>query len=550
MEYLAKYYPVQECYVVDETKVAAPNVFAYPAIPANMPTAMWGSYEEIGIEPGRCWDRFGRLGSYGYSYSLAEGGLGLSDHSEHAGAEKVMEKVKKVDYRTVSWGKAQQRCFEKNSRRFDSRGASNPADKQNTESKKTTLKRSAYILRTWTGYDYTDIQILTLRAMVNELSLKSGGEYDVHLLVHVKNNEIPIWDSSAIYQEVLKRNVPEEFWGIATLWSEQQMQTYYGSFAHKDNLANPSGEPNFGAYRTAHFSLQWFAQQHPEYDFYWNWEMDVRYTGHYFEFHDGVSKWAAKQPRKLLWERNSKFWIPQVHGSWQNFSKLIENETMWSGEKPIWGAVKFPTLGRGMLDSPNATLPPTSFDEDGYDWGVGEDADLIVFNPLFDPDKLKWYFRSDLTGYDQTLEPPPRRSSIITVSRLSRRLLETMHEEVFRMRHTMFPEMWAPSIALHHSYKAVYVPHPVFFERDWPPDVVNQLFNYPETPRRSPFSNGGYYFKQSTFYFNADFSGVLWRRWLGATENGKGGRKFEEDGSGRMCLQGLLHHPVKHERIE
>jgi len=28
----------------------------------------------------------------------------------------------------------------------------------------------------------------------------------------------------------------------------------------------------------------------------------------------------------------------------------------------------------------------------------------------------------------------------------------------------------------------------------------------------------------------------------------EGGRKQEEAGTGRMCLRGTLHHPVKHER--
>ena len=115
---------------------------------------------------------------------------------------------------------------------------------------------------------------------------------------------------------------------------------------------------------------------------------------------------------------------------------------------------------------------------------------------------------------------------------------------------TMFPEMWATSIAFHHGYKAVYAPHPVYFDRNWPLGVIDQIFNRPLTPGDSPFGLGEHNMKGSTFYYNSGFSGALWRRWLGASENGEGGRKTEEAGTDRMCLRPLLHHPIKHEAVE
>jgi hypothetical protein len=39
--------------------------------------------------------------------------------------------------------------------------------------------------------------------MINELALKSGAEYDVHLLVHVKNNTTPIWADESVYNRTL-----------------------------------------------------------------------------------------------------------------------------------------------------------------------------------------------------------------------------------------------------------------------------------------------------------------------------------------------------------
>lgn len=546
-KYLKDHQPVLECYVDESEKHPAPDIYAYPGIPDGMTAPYWGSYENLGLAADRCWERFGRFGPYGYSYSPAEGGLGLSNNSEHTGAEKIQEKLTKIDYRNVNWGKAQKKCFEKNWQRFKS----NATQADENYGLKKAVKRSAYVLRTWTGYQYTDIQLLSLRAMINELSLKSGGEYDVHLLVHVKDDTIPIFESEEIYNQTLRENVPEEFWGITTLWSVPQMRAFYpGPFRDEDNVENHSKSDIYGVYRSAHFALQWFSQQHQEYDFVWNWEMDIRYTGHYYEFHNGVATWAAEQPRKLLWERSSRFWIPGVHGSWPKFSQLVERETKERNEQPVWGPVDFPTAGAGRPSSLEKNIPPTKIEDDDYQWGVGEDADLIVFNPLFDPTKTNWVFRNDVSGYNTSIETPPRRVAIITVARLSRELLNTMHNETFQFHRTMFPEMWPPTVALHHGFKAVYAPHPVYFDRKWPLNIMDNTFNYPTAPHDSPFGWGEHNMQGGTFYYNAGFSGAVWRRWFGAKENGEGGKKFEEKNSGRMCLRAMLHHPIKSEAIE
>ncbi|KAI1502400.1 hypothetical protein F5X99DRAFT_160869 [Biscogniauxia marginata] len=545
-KYLSEHHPVKRCYVDENEKYPAPDVYAYPGIPAKMPAPYWGAYEVFGIAPDRCWERFGRFGPYGYSYDPAQGGLGLSNHSSRLGAEKVEKMYNKVDYRGVNWGKAQKICYEKNKQRFESDAPS--THKANTSKK--TLKRTAYVLRTWSGYDYSEIQLLTLRAMINELSLKSGGEYDVHLLVHIKDDSIPIWASEEAYNQTLRENVPEEFWDMATLWSEQMMRTYYpGPFRDEDNVVNMAGSSIYTVYRSAHFALQWFAQQHQEYDFFYNWEMDLRYSGHYYEFHEGISKWAKEQPRKWLWERSSRFWIPSLHGPWPKFVTSVEKEMVEKNEEPVWGPVSFKTGTTGMLAPPNGTEPPTRFEDDDYEWGVGEDADLITFDPLFDTAKSNWVFRDDVTGYDTSLPTPPRRAAIITVSRLSRRLLNTMHEETWRMHHCMFPEMWPPSVALHHGYKAVYAPHPVYFDRKWPLDVMDQIFNHPASINDSPFGGGEHNMQGGSFYYNSGFSGALWRRWLGGAENGHGGKEDEESYTDRMCLRGTLHHPIKHENV-
>ena len=559
-EYLDRHQAVEKCFLDVAGAVPPPDVYVYPGLPQYLPQPLYGSYSELGIRDDICFDRFGRYGPYGYSYddNLREHGLRTKatkkdkdlkhmagSKSEKVGVEKVFDQAAYTNWTGVDWGTAQQRCVEKNKARFS---ADQPGMKER-------VQRHAYVLRTWTGHKYNQHTVLAIRAMINELALKSGGEYDVHMLVQVRDTSIPIWADDGIYRETLEAAVPREFWNITTLWSEQQMKMYYPEpFA--ENFANMVASSVHGVYRSAHFALQWFSQQHPEYDFFWNWEMDVRYTGHYYELNSQVSEWAKKQPRKGLWERSRRFWFPNHHGSYQNFTSFVEqeinildkpnNNPSQSGPVPIWGPFQS-FKNYGILDPPANTTPPTSYDKDDYTWGVGEDADLIVFNPIFDPSQTNWVFRTDVTGYNTSLPIPPRRAAIITVARLSRRLLDTMHHETWAMKHTMFPEMWAPTVCMHHGLKAVYAPHPVYFDRDWELGYMDRVFNYPDGIHASPFGWGEHNLIGSTFYYNAGFAGRLWRRWLGFEEEEEGGRGREERGTGRMCLRGTLVHPVKFE---
>ncbi|KAF2010540.1 hypothetical protein BU24DRAFT_356225 [Aaosphaeria arxii CBS 175.79] len=539
--YLNKHERVETCYLNEETKTELPDIYAYQGIPQNQTEPFFGSYEELGINDKVCFERYGRLGPYGYSYSREEGGLGMSEKSEAGGADKIWSWEKKVDYRDVDWGTAQKKCHEKNKIRFQK----NATAAENDPTAKEKVKRHAYILRTWTGYKYSDYQILTIRAMINELALKSGGEYDVYFLLHVKDDSLPIWSSEEVYRKTIEDNLPKEFWNMAVLWSEQQMRMYYPE-PFPNNVYNHAKAPVHSVYRSAHFAMQWFAQAHPDYDFYWNWEMDLRLSGHYWEFNNRIGEWAKRQPRKGIWERASRYYIPELHGSWHNFTEMVEEETYHSDEKPVWGPPKFENSG--MLDTLPEVEPKTSYVQDNYEWGVGEDADLITFNPIFDPAKTNWVFRDDVSGYDLELPEPPRRCAIITVSRLSKRLLDAMHRETYLMKHHMFPEMWPSTVAFHHGLKAVYAPHAVYFDHNWPLGAIDGTFNHPPKPTDSVFGWGEHNQLGNSFYYNAGFSSELWRRWLGSRENNQGGPEAEENGTGRLCIRPTLFHPVKYEK--
>lgn len=519
---------------------------------------MMGSYQELGLKDDICLDRFGRLGPYGFGYETDKGGLGIGTDVESEGKQHVWKAMGgQRDWRGVDWREAQDRCVARNSARF-TRDALSETDRGGG---RRLIPRTAVVLRTWTGFEYHPHVFLFIRAMISELALKSGGEYTVHLLVHVKDNDLPIWASEAVYQEVLRRNVPEEFRGLATLWSERQMEPIYpGPF--EDNIENSDGGPIHGVYRSGHMTLQHFAMQHPEYDFFWHWEMDVRYTGHYYELFERLREWARRQPRKNLWERNERYYVPAYHGSWKQFSQLVERETRENGEKPIWGPVtvnssgilgpqNFVTSAPELFGAEKESVTQPNSAEDAS-WGVGEEADLITLNPLFDPNGTRWRFEKDVTGYNRSYPIPPRRTAIMTATRLSRRLLVAMHEANAHERRNMFVEMWPSSVALHHGLKAVYAPHPIYMDRKWPVDVLAKTFNGAKGGTTggnasSVFGGEEHNHQGTSFYYNSAFAPALWRRWLGFIENKEGGFEEESKGGGRMCLRSVLLHPVKHE---
>lgn len=409
-----------------------------------------------------------------------------------------------------------------------------------------------------------------LRALISELSLATGMEYVVHFLIHVKNNDLPIWSDEQEYQKVLNESLPNEFRGMGTLWSDKQLELIYPGM----NMNLFRDIHLHGSYRSIFMPMQYFAHKHPEYEQFWHWEMDIRYNGHFYELFDKIGEWAKAQPRKGLWERNARFYVPTVHGSWEDFRQMVRVQTehgtsskanMWSAqmdspasdpnnsgsssvEKPIWGPEP---PADDDIDLSQDPKPPTSYAKDNYEWGVGEEADLITFNPMFDPENTDWNLEKDVTGYNTTSKYPPRRTAIVTASRLSRRLLLAMHRETSVKKHTMFSEMWPASCALHHGLKAVYAPHPVFIDRRWPTDyfaaVVNAGRNGASGGARTTVFNDVHQNQLLgiTWYYHAGFPSVLWRRWLGQSVDNVGGETQELLGEGRMCLPAMLFHPVK-----
>ena len=524
-----------QCYLDEADTIVPPALEAYLGRPQGIPEPLFGSSKELGLRRDICYDRINRFGPYGAGYPMSQGGLGVGMDGDAEG----IEQISKIDYRNISWGNAQKRCVRKNS--------------------ELPVSKKAFVIRTWHDYDYTPYVIMMLRAMISELSIASGGEYQVHFLIDVRDDEIDIFESDEVHEKLLKASLPSEFEGMGTLWSMQQMKSIYPP-PFPESWVNFSGGPLYSAYRSLHWAFQYFATQHPEYDYFWHWEMDLRVTGHYYEFLAEISKWAERQPSEYLWERGSKFYISKLFGdSYQKYGQSIIHETKAAKQNVIAG----PQLAR---EERLAFADPKLANSKEAPHNM---VDLITLNPLFDPERSLWAFRQDLTGYEHPpdAERPPTRASLITATRLSRRLLLQMHQETLQRKRTMFPEMFPAAIALQYGFKAVYAPIPIWMQYDWPARHADEVFNnakisdegyemgmtehgdgYFHGKDGSVFGPGEHVFRGATYYSNAAFAGDLWRTWLGrAGDRDRWEESPAGQDGGRMCLPMMILHPVKSE---
>lgn len=641
---------INDCFLDQARNVKVPHLRYFDGRTAGFPDPVLGSHDLLSLPDDICFERHGRFGPYGFGYSQRSGGLGVGEHGDREGAELVWNSTHQVDWRNVDWSQVQRECYQANAERFKPLTARHhaprgfyineklenitlfkradglpevaeaqppkpaqdaatslktdvvenpqiPAEpaqvsKPNEEAVQVAetdkLSRTAVVIRCWDEYEWRTEDVLYLRSIISELSLASGGRYDVHLLVQVKNDAMhPIWADDEVYQQRIRDTVPEELRSIVTLWTETQMLSLYQGI--HDLWSRGKDLPVHGVYRGLQMAMQYFAYNHPEYDYFWQWEMDIRYTGHYLDLFTKMEDWAKKQPRKGLWERNARFYLPAEHDSWEDFSQMarVQSEmgtpgpdNMWTGldgkkknpsgltrgEKMVWGPLR-PIDENDWFEYDNDPTPPTTYEHDKYEWGVGEEADLITLNPMFDPEGTTWGLSDDITGYNETegIGKPPRRAQIITASRMSRKLLMTMHRETAFKKHHAFPEMWPGTVTLQHGYKGVFVPHPIYVDREWPTQYMAHIFNGGRNgasggSRTSVFGQREHNLQGLTWFYNSGFAPNLYRRWLGLKVNNDGGEEFElnrdmskdetsvgsmRGGEGRMCVPPMLIHPVK-----
>jgi hypothetical protein len=485
-----------------------------------------GSYNVLQIDSNMCFERDSWLGPY-------------------ATKKTFWNSEGLVDWDKVNWKALHDACYQNNSNRFaqreirsehvakragdlhrgHSRDFTTSPDNsaiatrsedalemphlENRAAKIKRKSRTALILRAYSGLKYTENDKQNLRALINELSLKSGGEYEIFFLVQIKNG--PLTKESA------HKDLPREFWDMAEVWNDQQMAELYPEIPSEVNKVHVS----------QWFSVQKFAVDHPQFDYFWNWELDSRFTGNHYDLLEKLVAFAKRQPRKYMWERNERYYIPAIHGDYDTtFRHSIEKAY---GDDTVWGAAKI----KGI--NPVGPKPPVPHaKDDKYEWGVGEEADYISLGPMFDPVNASWVDLNAVWGY-QGFEGTPRRATIGTQSRCSRKLLKTMHEETLRGNH-IGSEMTPQSVSLLHGFKAVYAPIPMFFDRAWKPESLNKYFNpgpkgESGSTMLTPYGWGlEERFEGTSWYYRTTLPMKLYNNFLGWEDSGIGGEKVCHSG--------------------
>jgi hypothetical protein len=84
--------------------------------------------------------------------------------------------------------------------------------------------RTAVILRSWLGMQYTENDLCLIRSMIMELPLSSGGEYEVILLTDCQGEQLPAEFGDQAWASFRKEHMPQELWGLWPFFSTQICQ--------------------------------------------------------------------------------------------------------------------------------------------------------------------------------------------------------------------------------------------------------------------------------------------------------------------------------------
>jgi hypothetical protein len=137
----------------------------------------------------------------------------------------------------------------------------------------------------------------SMRAMMRELALDTGGRFQVFLLVNVKDNDLNLFNEK-IYSKTIEGSVPQWLRDMAFLWNESTPHEWFPEVKEH------------GAQDQMYQALRVSSQTFPQFDYVWQLEMDARSTGNVADMLTHAASWAKKQPRKNVWERNGRWYLP------------------------------------------------------------------------------------------------------------------------------------------------------------------------------------------------------------------------------------------------
>ncbi|KAK3317273.1 hypothetical protein B0T19DRAFT_288775 [Cercophora scortea] len=496
------------------------------------PIPLTGSYEALGLD--QTWmTPDGRYGPYGYG--------------EH---NATTYNRSRVDWDRVDWGQLQNECFDRNAHRFPE--AATRFDDMTKQSRLTirndtrlpyvrhwhefkATRRTAIVVRAWHGYDYKAEDMHSLRSLIVETSLRTGGEYQVILLVDMKKHNQTIFRSAEGYEAALiDAGVPPELRSIAIMWDDSMLETWY---------------PDIYEHRTmwqVYQPMQILALHYPEFDHFWQVELDMRFTGDAGKYLDRLSDFARNEPRKQALERSTFQHMQSKIGSYENFFNAVDAANNKSAY--IWGPLKQPEI------EPIGPEPPVPLaEDDDFKWGVGHDADVIVTSMCNNASAATyWVFHGWLGGFAAG-EDTVRFFCPPAITRTSRTLLLAIHQGQLEQGLRVPSEATPPSFALYHGLKLSFPQMPVYWhKRDddkvaegwWKGGPANGNNGVGPVDMHHPPGEG------LTFWWGSFWPRVIVDAWEG--------RELKEDREfpwilhkaedGQVYIPNLMLHPMKHNK--
>jgi hypothetical protein len=82
-------------------------------------------------------------------------------------------------------------------------------------------------MRSYSGYQYREEDLINIRSMIVEAALSSSGSYAVFLLVEMKDHFPNLFKNKTAYAVALNATVPPELRGIAVLWDNSLLRDWY-----------------------------------------------------------------------------------------------------------------------------------------------------------------------------------------------------------------------------------------------------------------------------------------------------------------------------------
>lgn len=206
--------------------------------------------------------------------------------------------------------------------------------------------------------------------------------------------------------------------------------------------------------------IQLLAHFFPEFDHFWQFEMDARFTGHVGKMLEAFDKFSTKQPYKQSLERGSWEYIPKVHGTYQEFSEGVDKAM--KGGASVWGPVKVKNI------EPIGPEPPSKEAiDDAFEWRAEQEADLVLLGQVSDVRRIQsqddWVFRDwHLGNFGQDFGKLPRYMSVPAQARASWELLEGIHRAQHEHGLAVASEGTLPSFAVWLGLKIVALPIPKY----------------------------------------------------------------------------------------